>query len=51
MKAEIATIQSKYNALEEQLRKKMSQIQEILEEKKAGDEGEDGIGGVGVGKE
>lgn len=51
MKTEIATIQSKYNALEEQLRKKMSQIQEILEGKKAGDEGEDEVVGTVAGKE
>lgn len=51
MKTEIATIQSKYNALEEQLRKKMSQIQEILGGGKAGDVGGGEAGSVAAGKE
>ena len=44
-------IQSKYNASEEQLRKKMSQIQEILGGEKAGGEGEGEVGSVAAGKE
>jgi len=40
LKMEYETMQSKYNALEEQLRKKMSQMQEILEGKKS-EEGEE----------
>lgn len=40
LRVDYETMQSKYNALEEQLRKKMSQMQEILEGKKL-EEGEE----------
>lgn len=53
MQAQIVAIQGKYDALEgnytaikTQLQKNLSQMNEIIDQKKVGDEGIGGIGGI-----